>query len=271
MAIVLPRGRPAIDIVKGSYERPEEPWAHLGNPAPRTQLEAAISAVGRVDYIGHPSFSWGGTAFVVGPNLLMTSSLGPLLRADAEGYTFNDGQLAWVDFRHERYLAESLRFKIEKVIYVDPRWKVEMVSATLPDTITPLALSHLTPDETRGSRGGAHRLSLVNRWKQRCVFDMAAFSGSIRHQTAASRSGHWATQVRTGRSQLACSRLYQHGRLRWRTTRGYQYRSSGRHPLCWQIPSQATTCTYRRLGDRCGPSARFPWGVGTKGYPSCDR
>ena len=146
MAIILPHGRPAIDIVKGSYERPDEPWGGLGDPEPRAQLEVAISAVDRVDFIGHPSMSWGGTAFAVGPDLLLTMSLGPLLRVGGKLYEFNDGQSAYVDFGHDPDSVQSLRVEIEEVIYVDHRWKVELVKAPLPDTMTPLALSVLNPD-----------------------------------------------------------------------------------------------------------------------------
>ena len=147
MSIVLPHGRPAIDVVRGSYDPPEAPWSHLGDPEPRARLQAAIASVGRVDYVGHPTMSWGGTAFVVGPGLLMTQSLGLILQRDGEGYAFNAGQSAVVDFGHERWPSESLRVGIEEVIYVDPHWKVELVKATLPDTIIPLSLSVLNPDE----------------------------------------------------------------------------------------------------------------------------
>ena len=77
----------------------------------------------------------------------MTQSLGLILQRDGEGYAFNAGQSAVVDFGHERWPSESLRVGIEEVIYVDPHWKVELVKATLPDTIIPLSLSVLNPDE----------------------------------------------------------------------------------------------------------------------------
>ena len=45
MAIILAHGRPAIEIVQDGFTRPEDPWAHLGDPDPRAVLQAAISAV----------------------------------------------------------------------------------------------------------------------------------------------------------------------------------------------------------------------------------
>ena len=82
MSIVIPYGRPVIDIVGGTYDAPDDPlWLHLGNPEIVRRLAPVIAAVGRVDYVGHPSLSWGGTAFVVGPGLLMTNCLGPVLES----------------------------------------------------------------------------------------------------------------------------------------------------------------------------------------------
>ena len=145
MAIVLPHGRPAIDIEKGSYARPENEWAYLGDPDPRARLEAAIAAVGRVDYVGHPHLQWDGTAFVVGKDLLMTPFL-ETMQLNGDRYAFKPGQSGVVDFGHERRAAKSLRVRLEEVVEVDSRWSVLLMRAALPDTITPLSLSTLDPE-----------------------------------------------------------------------------------------------------------------------------
>jgi Trypsin-like peptidase domain len=142
MSIILPLERPAIDVVSGSYESPVEPWALLAEPANKARLEVAIAAVGRVDFIGHPDIKWGGTAFVVGPDLIMTSTLGAfMLEKHAESYSFISGRTAVVDFGHERDPSDSLRVNIEEVVYVDPITKIELVRATIPNHIVPLELS----------------------------------------------------------------------------------------------------------------------------------
>src|SRR5688500_2535727 len=106
MAIVLPQGRPAIDVVEGSYERPEEPWAHLDDPEPRAHIEAAIAAVGRLEPGEQSDVPFLGTAFAVGPDLIVSFSAGLAHRA------------AVVDFGHEVVPVESVRVEIEEVLYV---------------------------------------------------------------------------------------------------------------------------------------------------------
>ncbi len=145
MAIVLPHGRPAIDIVKGSYATPSDEWAHLGEPEPRARIEAAIASVGRVDYIGHPYISFDGSGFVVGKNLLMMPYL-DTLRGGGD-FRFKPDQSAAIDFGHEREATDSLRVQIEEVIYFDSKVGVGLMRATLPDTMTPLILSALDPEE----------------------------------------------------------------------------------------------------------------------------
>ena len=135
MAIVLPQGRPAIDVVQGSYAAPEEPWAHLNDPEPRAHIEAAIAAVGRLEPGEGSDVPFLGTAFAVGPDLILSFSAGLAQRA------------AVVDFGHELVPVESLRVEIEEILYVEPRWKIEVLKASLPDAIVPLRLSVTDPDE----------------------------------------------------------------------------------------------------------------------------
>jgi S1-C subfamily serine protease len=146
MSIILPLDRPAIDIVSGSYGQIGEPWSLLNEPANKTRLEAAIAAVGRVDFVGHPHIKWGGTAFVVGPDLIMTSLLSSLLLEQHDGsYSFIAGRSAFVDFGHERNATgDSPRILLEEVVYVDPLNQIELFRATLPKHFPSLKLSSST-------------------------------------------------------------------------------------------------------------------------------
>jgi hypothetical protein len=136
LAIVLPSGRPAIDILDGRYERPEDPWAHLGDPEPRTRLEAAIAAVGRLESGEGSSVPFLGTAFAVGGDLLL-------------GFTGGSAP-AVIDFRRELGSAESVLAEIDEVVYVDARWGLSLLRGRLPDTVEPLRLSVLDPEELTG-------------------------------------------------------------------------------------------------------------------------
>ena len=124
-------------------------WAHLGNPDIRRRLEVAIRAVGRLDVVGDPTMNWLGTAFVVGPNILITGSLS-LLKREGEKLTFPSGVSLSVDFGHELLPDSSLRIQVEEVVYVDPKRSIQFVRAKIPDSITPLTLSTLTPDGLSG-------------------------------------------------------------------------------------------------------------------------
>lgn len=70
---VMPRVRPAIEVLDGGYARPSFPWEHLADFAMRKRLEAAIGAVGLITVADHPKTTAVGTGFVVGMNLVMTS------------------------------------------------------------------------------------------------------------------------------------------------------------------------------------------------------
>jgi hypothetical protein len=133
LAIVLPSGRPAIDIVDGRYERPEEPWAHLGDPEPRARLEKAIAAVGRLESGEGSSVPFLGTAFAVGPDLLLCYT-GPAAPAA-------------IDFRRELGSAESVLAEIDKVVYADAQRGLSLLRARLPATVEPLRLSTLAAEE----------------------------------------------------------------------------------------------------------------------------
>ena len=139
MAIVLPQGRPAIDIVDGGYDRPDAPWAHLGDPGPRARLEAAIGAVGRLEQAQPSSTPFMGTAFAVASDRVLT------FRADLSHS--DEPSPMVVDFGQELGSTEPVRVEIEDVLYVDERWGAAVMRATLPDAITPLRLSLLDWDE----------------------------------------------------------------------------------------------------------------------------
>jgi len=130
MAIVLQENRPAIDIIQGSFSRPEEPWAHLGDAGPRMALQRAIPGVGRY-------------AFVAGPGLLLAMFFDDTGRSGT-------GEDRFVDFGHEVIPAEPVRVRIHEVLYHDEQLEVGLLRANLPVNIEPLRLSVRHPEELIG-------------------------------------------------------------------------------------------------------------------------
>lgn len=149
MAIINTAGRPAINIIQDAYTTPPGIWeARLGDVSIRNRLQAAISAVGRLDYVGEPNhIPFGGTAFVVGPDLLMSQSIRPVTQREGDTYYFRPGMSAMVDFKRELIPTESAYVKIEEVLYVDPRCGIELLRAKLPTNIAPLRLSVRHPQD----------------------------------------------------------------------------------------------------------------------------
>ncbi len=129
MAIVLFDGRPAIQLVDGTFQTPRAPWAELGTPEVRARLEKAGASVGRLE-TDDSRFPFLGTAFAVGPNLAVTTAVpegsGALFLAFDEGERVPVAGRIPVTFGG----AECL-----------------LLELTLPDGIEPLTISALTPDE----------------------------------------------------------------------------------------------------------------------------
>ena len=149
-AIVLPRERPVVDIVDGTYATPPAPFEHLGAAAARATVEAAIPSIGRIELPDHPSLPYGGTGFVVGENLLMTNrhvaelfSLG----LGREELSFRPGQTAAVDLLRERDRPASSLFRIARVAMIHPYWDMALVVAEGLDHVPSLTLAVEAPED----------------------------------------------------------------------------------------------------------------------------
>ncbi|GGT12313.1 trypsin-like serine peptidase [Streptomyces purpureus] len=100
-AIVLLEGRPAILIQGQDFPSQQGDWAVLDGA--RTAIRASIARVGRVEVSGHPDLDWLGTAFLVGPDVVMTNRhvATEFTRSDGAGWTFRQGLAARVDLAEE--------------------------------------------------------------------------------------------------------------------------------------------------------------------------
>jgi endonuclease G, mitochondrial len=151
-AIVLPRERPVVDIVNGTYTAPAAPFAHLDKAAARKTIEGVIPSIGRIELPDHPSLPYGGTGFVVGQGVLMTNRHVAELFAlglGSEQLSFRPGRTAAIDFRRERDSEESLLFEVTRVLMVHPYWDMALLATQGLGDVEPLSLSTAAPGELR--------------------------------------------------------------------------------------------------------------------------
>ncbi|KOG46866.1 trypsin-like serine peptidase [Streptomyces decoyicus] len=100
-AIVLLEGRPAILVRNHDFAPQQGDWAVLDGH--RAAIRASLSRVGRVELSGHLSLDWLGTAFLVGPDVVMTNRhvAAEFARGDGTGWTFQQGIAARLDMGEE--------------------------------------------------------------------------------------------------------------------------------------------------------------------------
>jgi endonuclease G len=151
-AIIHKRGRPVAFIRGGAYDPLPEPWLHLNGAATRRRVQPLFASVGRVE-LPNSSLPYGGTAFVVGPGLLMTNRHVAALFAfglGLRGLRFTAGDAA-VDFKREVGSPEDDRgafVQVSGVTMIHPYWDMALVRVNgLPAAARPLRLSVRRPEE----------------------------------------------------------------------------------------------------------------------------
>lgn len=152
-AIIIPDKRPAIDVIGGDYKVQHPLWTHLNDAPAKAALRPALRAVGRVDLPGHPSIAYGGTAFVVGPGLLMTNRhVAQIFCAGTgrRGLEFTAGQAVAFDRGRERD-GPALPLAVKRIVMVHPYWDMALLAVDgLPADIAPLRLSTADPAAHQG-------------------------------------------------------------------------------------------------------------------------
>lgn len=146
-AIVLPTGRP-VAFVKGdhSYDSLGEPWGRLNKSTVRQLLARVFPSVGRVELPTTTDVPYGGTAFVVGKDLLMTNRHVARKFVDGVGsraLVFHDGAAA-IDFKreHEAPVDKSAYLHVLGVQMIHPYWDMALLNVEgLPPERRPLELS----------------------------------------------------------------------------------------------------------------------------------
>ena len=133
-----------MDVIDGSYTVRHADWLHLNDAGIKTRLEAAMPSIGRVEVPGHPWAPYGGTAFVVGPGLLMTNRHVAELFASGlglAGLQFIPGRGAGVDFVRERNAQQHAPITVTGLRMIHPYWDLALLEiGDLPAGHAPLTL-----------------------------------------------------------------------------------------------------------------------------------
>ena len=152
-AIVVPTERPPVFVQNDTFAQPPEPWGVLGQAPFRPAIERAIQAVGRVELTGPTAIPYAGTAFVVGPGLLMTNRHVARIfsRGTSRVNRFIDGFGSAIDFLRERDRREKRSHAVARVRLVHPYWDMALLE------VEGLAVPHLEldpvhRDDSRGKR-----------------------------------------------------------------------------------------------------------------------
>ncbi len=148
-AIILPGERPVVDIIDDSFSTPERPFAHFGSGQIKQHIERAVPSIGRIELPDNPALPFGGTGFVVGPNLLMTNRHVAELFASGlgqKGLTFKSGESAAIDFKQENKPSPPQPFSVKKIRMIHPFWDMALLETDgLNPRNGPLSLSTEAP------------------------------------------------------------------------------------------------------------------------------
>lgn len=153
-AIILPRARPAIDIIDGNFTSTHSLWRHLNDdPEINAMLRAAIPAVGRVELPGQSRIPYGGSGLLVGPGLVMTNRHVAELFAFGPGkrnLEFRPGWQAGFDCKAERDRPAGMTFPVNRVHMIHPYWDMALLELEGLTSIKPLKLSLLDTNDLDG-------------------------------------------------------------------------------------------------------------------------
>jgi V8-like Glu-specific endopeptidase len=157
-AIILLRGRPAILIQDGKFQKPPSDWAILETH--RARIQETIRSVGRIEVTNHPmGLDWVGTGFLVGEDVIMTNRHVAaefcLLKPGTKKWVFEPGMTARIDFNESYKAKKPEEFPIKEIIGVHEKLDLALFRVgtkgaggrTLPEPL------RINTDKTRGKKG----------------------------------------------------------------------------------------------------------------------
>lgn len=144
-ALIIPKLRPAVDIVDGRYTVTHELWTHLSTDAAiRQRIEGIIPSVGRIELPGNNRYPYGGTGCIVGSNLIMTNRHVAAIFADGLGdrrLAFKAEQKAGIDFLRERGRDTGPTLMVKRVVLIHPYWDMALLEVENIGERKPMKLS----------------------------------------------------------------------------------------------------------------------------------
>jgi pimeloyl-ACP methyl ester carboxylesterase len=152
-AIILPKGRPVVDIVRDEFDDVPAPWTHLANL--KDALKGLMPAIGRLQVNGS-GLPYGGTGFVCANDLILTNRhvAALFLRGVGRRVWFLPGRSAWLDNKREREPSQGLELTVKQAIFIHPYWDAALLKVGgVPDNFLPLRLRAEAPggdDEIAG-------------------------------------------------------------------------------------------------------------------------
>ncbi len=124
-AIIVPLLRPVADIQNDSFPDLAPPFNGISALGNRNRIETAIRAIGRIEITGLPGVPYGGTGFIVGPNLIATNRHVAELVTSAVGVGnlhFYPGRSAGLDLKQELGSRDSVLLSVRAIRMVHPYW-----------------------------------------------------------------------------------------------------------------------------------------------------
>ena len=151
-AIVLAHDRPAVFVRGGTYDQLGGVWSQLDTMEMRNRINPLLGAIGRIELPNMVTVPYGGTGFLVGPQLLMTNRHVARLFAEGlgvEGLFYRTGD-ALVDFecQVDSDPAQATFITVERVLMIHPYWDMALLQVSgLPPSAQPLTLSVRAPED----------------------------------------------------------------------------------------------------------------------------
>lgn len=155
-AIVHVQDRPVFNVIQDAFavDPAASAWFHLEDEATQRALAPALRATGRVELPDSRLRAYGGTAFVVGPNLLMTNRHVALLFTDGLGAKgLRLLERSEVDLAREVVRRDGVMLTVERVVLVHPVWDMALLEVSgLPEDRAPVRLVAADPAELAGQQ-----------------------------------------------------------------------------------------------------------------------
>lgn len=156
-AIIIPDLRPAVLVRNGDFAVDHPAWSdYVPGTAAHGLFRQALPKVGRIELVGSPAIPYGGTGFLVGPNLVMTNRHVAQLFAvglGTKGLRFIDRMGAGIDFVREHGTADpGTPFAIRRIAMVHPFWDLALLETEGLETRGWLSFAPAEPEPANPRR-----------------------------------------------------------------------------------------------------------------------